>query len=417
MARRKTVTHTMSEPADSANKSKPGTPRARSQFDGRRPVAVDLFCGAGGLTLGLTRAGFDVRLGLDNDRHALGTYDVNHGGSGLLADVREVNGHDLLAEAGVDEIDLLAGGPSCQGFSTHGKRLADDPRNFLYEEFLRIVEDLRPATVLMENVKGLLIARKGAYRQELTDRLAAMGYRVTAGVLLAANFGVPQLRERVVFLATRVGNDLALPRQTHSATPTVTSTCDALLPHVTVAEAIGDLPLIGDNHRVEPFSYATHAQTAYQAIMRDDSAELWNHLSRPLSPLARSVVTKLGPGQGLRALAPEDLPERFKKMRRISTGELRRDCTTLYHRLAPDRPSYTITCYFTNVSAGAFTHPTEDRAITAREAARLQSFPDSYRFVGASIPRQIGNAVPPLLAEAVGTALLSHLRTHGSAAA
>jgi DNA (cytosine-5)-methyltransferase 1 len=381
------------------------------------PVAVDLFSGAGGLSLGLTQAGFDVRLGLDNDKHALATYEANHPGKALLADVREVSGTDLLEEAGVSSVDLLAGGPSCQGFSTHGKRLADDPRNFLYKEFLRIVSEIRPATVLMENVKGLLIARKGAYRQELVEDFQAMGYHVTAGVLLAADYGVPQLRERVVFLASRLGNDLALPQPAFAPAGTLPVNSGQAQAHRTVQDAISDLPLIGDSHQEQPYRYACEPTNDFQKLMREGSAELWNHVSRPLSPLAYSVVSQLKPGQGLRAIPPEKLPPRFHKMRRISTGELRKDCTTLYHRLSLERPSYTITCYFTNVSAGAFTHPYEDRAITAREAARLQSFPDTFRFQSAAIPRQIGNAVPPLMGRAIGGAVVEHLSRHGLAAA
>lgn len=393
--------------------------RKRSKTDPspHRPVAIDLFSGAGGLSLGLVSAGFDVRLGLDNDRHALATYEANHEAKGLLTDVREVSGRDLLAEAKVGEVDLLAGGPSCQGFSTHGKRLADDPRNFLYKEFLRVVEDLRPATVLMENVKGLLIARKGAYREEVVHNFEELGYHVTAAVLLAADYGVPQLRERVIFLASRIGTDIALPTPTFGTADTLSFTERDVKPHVTVGDAIGDLPHIGDDHREQPGQYARPAMNEYQRRMRNGATEIWNHVSRPLSPLAHSVVSQLGPGEGLRAIPPEKLPERFHKMRRIANGNLRRDCTTLYHRLSPERPSYTITCYFTNVSAGAFTHPFENRAITAREAARLQSFPDAFRFLGAAIPRQIGNAVPPLLAEAVGRSVSEHLARHESAAA
>jgi DNA (cytosine-5)-methyltransferase 1 len=144
--------------------------------------------------------------------------------------------------------------------------------------------------------------------------------------------------------------------------------------------------------------------------MREGSAQVWNHVSRPLSPLAASVVKHMKPGQGLRSLPPELLPARFQSMRRIASGELRRDCTTLYHRLSMDEPAYTVTCNFRNVSSGAFTHPVEDRAITPREAARIQSFPDTFKFFGASVPRQIGNAVPPRLAEAVGRQIVEHLR-------
>jgi DNA (cytosine-5)-methyltransferase 1 len=121
------------------------------------------------------------------------------------------------------------------------------------------------------------------------------------------------------------------------------------------------------------------------------------------------IIRQIQPGHGLRSLPLEQLPERFRRMRRISTGALRQDCTTLYHRLAWDAPAYTITCYFRNVSAGPFVHPEDNRALTCREAARIQSFPDSFEFQGASLPRQIGNAVPPLLAEAVGRAAVDAL--------
>jgi DNA (cytosine-5)-methyltransferase 1 len=382
-----------------------------------RPVAVDLFCGAGGLSSGLERAGFDVALGLDFNRHVVDTYRANHGGVMVHADVRDVNGADLLAEAGVSHVDLLAGGPSCQGFSTHGKRLADDDRNFLYQEFMRLVADIRPATVLMENVKGLLIARKGAYRDEVVASFGALGYQVTGQVLLAADYGVPQLRERVFFAASRLGGDLTLPVPTHGRPTVLPVQAGQLRPYVTLGEAIGDLPQIGDFSRADPLPYSAPPACEYQQSRRQGSSEVYNHVSRPLSDLARSVIEQLGPGQGLRAIPPERLPARFHRMRRISTGELRRDCTTLYHRLSPDRPSYTITCNFTNVSAGAFAHPHELRAITAREAARLQSFPDTFRFLGSAVPHQIGNAVPPLLGEAVGRSMLDHLARRGVAVA
>lgn len=383
----------------------------------RRPTAVDLFCGAGGLSLGLRNAGFNVVLGLDSDSHVVDTYRANHDHALLHADVRDVSGADLLAEAGTSEVDLLAGGPSCQGFSTHGKRLADDERNFLYIEFMRLVADIRPITVLMENVKGLLIARKGAYREEVVASFRELGYKVVGQVFLAADYGVPQLRERVFFLATRLGGDLALPTPTHGSPDTSAVQAGLLRPYVTLDEAIGDLPEIGEFSRIDPLPYFGAPTCQYQRVMREGSKQVYNHVSRPLSPLAKSVIEQLGPGQGLRSIPPERMPERFHRMRRISTGELRRDCTTLYHRLAPERPSYTITCNFTNVSAGAFAHPHELRAITAREAARLQSFPDNFRFIGRSIPRQIGNAVPPILGETVGRSLLEHLARHGVAVA
>lgn len=386
--------------------------KADSPSSGRTPTVIDLFAGAGGLSFGLAEAGFDVRLGLDFDKHAMSTYALNHPWAiPIVGDVREFSGSQLLDAAALDEVDLLAGGPSCQGFSTHGKRLADDPRNFLYQEFMRLVAETRPRAVLMENVKGLLISAKGRYKAEVERAFEDLGYSVNSRVLLAADFGVPQRRERVFFLASRLGEPIDFPNPTHGpiGTESTVGAPGKRRRHVSVAEALSDLPLIGTDQRQDFLPYDRPAESGYQKAMRRDSSGLWNHISRPLSAHAHSIVSKIPPGKGLRSLAPDDLPERFKRMRRISTGELRSDCTTLYHRLSPDTPSYTITCYFTNVSAGAFTHPVENRAISPREAARLQSFPDRFRFVGASIPRQIGNAVPPLLAQAVGGAVLRHL--------
>jgi DNA (cytosine-5)-methyltransferase 1 len=379
----------------------------------RSPVAIDLFSGVGGLSLGLEWAGFDVRLGLDFDHHALKTFTANHRGKGLLADVSEVSGKDLLAEAGVSEVDLLAGGPSCQGFSTHGKRFADDKRNFLYKEFLRLVAEIRPATVLLENVRGMLLSKRGAFRREIEESFRDLGYAIEGKLVLAADYGVPQLRHRVIFLATRL-SDLPIAAPAPSFADAGRLEVDPTIgrPHRTVADAISDLPLWGVDRHDMPVRYAGPAASEYQAETRSAGEVVFNHVTKTPSDLALSIISRVGQGEGLRSIPPEDLPDRFKRMRTISTGALRRDCTTLYYRLAEDRPSYTITCYFTNVSAGAFTHPFADRSISPREAARLQSFPDWFRFLGAYVPRQIGNAVPPLMAAAFGGAIREHLAEH-----
>lgn len=380
----------------------------------RRPVAIDLFCGAGGLSHGLLEAGFDVALGLDFDRHALRTFEANHPRAAVVqADVRDVRGADLLRAAGVSHVDLLAGGPSCQGFSTHGKRLVDDPRNFLYKEFLRLVEELQPTTVLMENVKGLVISGKGIFKKQVVDSFESLGYNVDGRLLHAVDYGVPQRRERVIFMASRLGSTIKFPDATHGPRDSIAVRGNQLLPHVTVEEAIGDLPQINLDSQREPLRQTHRNLSPYQEAMRSGALQVWNHVSRPVSELAMSIISQVGPGEGLRSIPADKLPARFHKMRRISTGELRRDCTTLYHRLAPDAPAYTITCNFKNVSSGAFTHPFENRALTAREAARLQSFPDTFRFYGSGIPRQIGNAVPPILGRIMGEAVLEHLRVHG----
>jgi DNA (cytosine-5)-methyltransferase 1 len=258
---------------------------------------------------------------------------------------------------------------------------------------------------LMENVKGMLTYAKGEFRRQIEAAFREIGYRTDFTQVLAADYGVPQLRHRILFIGTREDDiELSFPAPTHG------DKVKGLRPYVTLAEAIGDLPLIKENYTTERRKYASAPKGAYQVYCRSGArTEVTLHVGRPLSKQASSLAAHIGQGQGLRAVPVKFLPKRFTKMRTISNGQLRRDCTTLYHRLDPSRPSYTITCNYKNVASGPFLHPFEDRAISHREAARLMSFPDRYQFLGASFPRQIGNAVPPLLAKAIGAHLLKLL--------
>lgn len=353
-------------------------------------------------------AGFDVVAGVDFDPAARATFQANHPDartSGL--DIRELRKADFLELCSGSRPDVVIGGPSCQGFSTHGKRDPEDPRNFLFREFLRVVAELRPTVAVMENVKGLLTYGNGAFRDYILRGFGRLGYRTDSRVLLAADYGVPQLRQRLFFVARREGaSSFSFPEPTHFA-------ADGLSfgrQHVSVADAISDLPALGRGGGAASTLYPTEAQTEFQRWARKGSRELTLHFGKPVSANALSIIRRIRPGNGIRSIPPAELPRRFRVMRTISTGALRRDCTTLYYRIHPDRPAYTITCYFRNVSAGPFVHPKENRALTPREAARLQSFPDRYAFVGGNVARQIGNAVPPLLARAVAGSVLASLR-------
>lgn len=371
-----------------------------------RPVAVDLFCGAGGLSLGLERAGFDVKFAVDFDKHALGSYVANHPNTAYYhGDVRKLKSEDIRAAIGSQEITLVAGGPSCQGFSTHGKRDEDDSRNFLFKEFARIVGDLQPKFFLMENVKGLLAYRGGYFKKVITDAFGRSGYRVESRVLCAADYGAPQLRHRIFFIGTRLDVPISFPMPTHAPADEILT---GRKPHVTVGDALSDLPLMKADFGRGDWKYATEPTTDFQRYARSKvkGEEISLHISRPLSKQAASIARHVSEGEGLRAVPPKYLPARFRKMRRVSSGALRRDCTTLYYRPSRAKPSYTITCNFRNVASGPFIHPLEDRSFSIREAARLMSFPDHYIFTGSSLPRQVGNSVPPLLGEAVGRQIL-----------
>lgn len=371
------------------------------------PSVVDLFCGAGGLSEGLRQAGFSPKVGIDFDRHAVATYRHNHPGVPVIEkDIALVSGAEIMKLAGVDRIDLIAGGPSCQGFSTHGKRMQDDPRNFLFQHFVRLVDEIRPRMFLMENVRGMLTYNKGAFRRQIEAAFEEIGYRTNFAQVIAADYGVPQLRHRILFMGTCEDQlPLTFPMPTHGDPE------KGLRPYVTVEEAIGDLPPIGLDYAQQHRPYATAPRGPYQVYCRSNAPTMVSmHVGRPLSTQASELAKFIGQGEGLRAVPVVHLPERFKRMRRISNGELRRDCTTLYHRISPNNPSYTITCNYKNVASGPFLHPYEDRAISHREAARFMSFPDHFEFVGSAIPRQIGNAVPPLLAKAIGSHIIDILR-------
>lgn len=373
---------------------------------GSGPVVIDLFCGAGGLSEGLRQAGFKPVVGVDFDKHASATYRHNHPGVPVIeGSVEYVTGEQLIELAGTADIDLIAGGPSCQGFSTHGKRMQDDPRNFLFKHFVRLVDEVRPKMFLMENVRGMLTYGKGAFRRQIEAAFAEIGYRTDFAQVLAADYGVPQMRHRILFIGTRIDDiRLSFPEPTHGD-PRL-----GLKPYVTVEEAIGDLPLMGANYRNEARAYAHAPQNPFQVYCRTGApTKVTMHVGRPLSKQAHALAQHIVQGQGLRSAPVEVLPAQFKKMRTISTGALRKDCTTLYYRLDPSKPSYTITCNYKNVASGPFLHPWEDRAISHREAAQFMSFPDHYQFMGASFPRQIGNAVPPLLARAIGDAIMRSL--------
>lgn len=370
------------------------------------PIVIDLFCGAGGLSEGLRQSGFSTRVGVDFDKNAIGTYKVNHPeAETILDDIANVTGKQLMALARSTDIDLIAGGPSCQGFSTHGKRIQDDPRNFLFKHFVRLVDEVRPKMFLMENVKGMLTYSKGLFRQRIEEAFREIGYRTAFTTVCTANFGVPQLRYRVLFIGTRLDAiSLSFPAKTHGVVD------EGLLPYVTVAEAISDLPLMRGMYKEDLRPYVTEPENSYQKYIRDGATDRVSlHISQGLSLQSQRIAHFVGQGEGIRAVPVEALPDRFKKMRTISNGQFRRDCTTLYHRLDPQKPAYTITCSYRNVASGPFLHPWEDRSLSHREAARLMSFPDRYQFVGSSLTRQIGNAVPPLMAMAIGEHLIKLL--------
>lgn len=379
---------------------------------------LDLFAGCGGLSCGIERAElneqtFDIVAGLDFDKSCMETFRMNHPDAhDFCLDIRKTEVKDILEKIG--KIDILIGGPSCQGFSTHGKRVADDPRNFLYQNFMRFVEQANPKWVLMENVTGLLRYNNGEFRDNILEDFKRLGFSVSFAQLQASDYGVPQVRKRVFFVANRLNIPFFFPKPTHRNPLLESSSAqkdifgdvvktDTRPPYVTLREAIGDLPIIGLGSTSEdsPSEYAYGPSCGYQRGIRGKTKVLTQHYGKELPPENLKRVKHIPKGGDWLDIPKRLLPERFKNI-------LKKDATTLFFRLRWDRPAYTITTVYRNVSSGPFTHPDEDRALTHREAMRIQSFPDYYKFSNSLVSRQVGNAVPPILAEQIGLSILAH---------
>ncbi len=350
------------------------------------PTAFDLFSGAGGLTVGLKRAGFRVVAAVEIDPHSFSTYKANHPEVRCLKqDIGTVPGAALLDLAGTDRIDLLAGCPPCQGFTSLTAKYRDkeDPRNELVFQMARLAEELRPKAIMMENVPGL--TRKGQpLRDRLCSRLRALDYRLTEGVLQVADYGVPQLRRRFVLLGGR-GFDIPLPDATHSGTP-----AGDLAPWRTVREVIQDM--------ADPVTLA-------EARARGPVEQSDWHIVRELSRKNVERIKAARAGKTWQHIPEHLRPECHRK------GYV--GFTNVYGRMEWDRPAPTITGGCTTFSKGRFGHPEADRTISVREAALLQTFPRDYRLDTPymdHVCNMIGNALPCDFAEALSRRCLDEIR-------
>ena len=370
-------------------------------------TVLDLFCGCGGLSLGLEASGFRVVGGNDADDDALAAFALNHPGARTWSgSVEGLPSERVLADLDLEpgELDALVGGPPCQGFSQNRARrhvdgrFVDDPRNYLFMEFLRFVRDLRPKTIIIENVPQLLIKEDGAFKREIQQSLADLGYESACDVLNAADYGVPQRRQRAIILASRIGEPL-LPEVTHQNRD-VSGMLFPLPSYVSIWDAIGDLPSLGPGEGASPVPYCSDPRSAFQSERRNGSEDLHDHIAWELSDVQAERITYLGEGDGMEKLPPHLAP-------RSGYG-------SAYRRMRRDEPALTITTWMYHPGSGMFCHPLDDRVITLREGARLQSFDDRVRFVGGKVARcrQVGNAVPPLLGKALGLPLLQLLKSN-----
>ena len=358
-----------------------------------RPTVLDLFAGAGGLGLGLTWAGFQVRAANEYEPVFAATYALNHPETAVVAgDILDPKIRaDLLAAA--QGVDLVAGGPPCQGFSTVGKKDEDDPRNKLFYAFLEIVGSVKPRAVLFENVSGFHRMYGGRAFQALNKGLEDLGYASPHFTILnAMDFGVPQSRQRTFVVAFREDAGFRFPEPTHGDPSKLFRAKRPL----TLADALSDLPVVRSGESSD--RYVSPPQNEYQAFMRNGAGETLTEHDGPWhGERLLAVLAHVPPGGTI-----QDVPENLRP---------RSYFANTYSRLWRDRPATTITRNFGTPSSSRCIHPQADRGLTTREGARLQSFPDAYRFTGTRIRKnlQIGNAVPPLLARALGQELFRAL--------
>jgi DNA (cytosine-5)-methyltransferase 1 len=385
-----------------------------SAQDDRRPLRViDLFCGAGGLSAGFRNANYEIGYALDRDTDAVETFRHNHKGVEVeCVSITERTPEQIEKLAG-GPVDVVIGGPSCQTFSTAGRKNGwvrkGDPRNDLWRQMLALVDHLEPKAFLLENVPGMMYWKKGEFGATVLEEFGKLGYAVSKKILLAADYGVPQRRRRLFLVGIRGEKKFQFPDPTHLGGWRRDSLDlwekkrkeRGLLRHIRAWEAIGDLPVAStdgrisakpDKGRLTPFSRRMRA--------RRRTGEITGHAAFPISADNLDLIRHVPQGGTWRDIPRHLLPDRYRGMRRT-------DSTNLFGRLAPNLPAYTITTQFNNVTTGCFTHPYYDRALTPREAARLQTFPDTYEFSGnlSSVCRQIGNAVPPLLAHVLASAI------------
>ena len=393
----------------------------------RALTMIDLFAGAGGLSEGLSEAGFHSLFASEIVPVYAETYRKNHPSSDVLtADIRTVNAEDILHQLKMKkgQLDLLAGGPPCQGFSINAPiRSLLDERNHLFKEYLRFVDAFAPRAVLIENVPGLVSFEHGATLHAILDALSQLGYGTDVRILGAPYYGVPQMRWRTIIIGLR-GKQLpanAFPEPTYHAPikPNFATTFNGQLlvkfPAVeasthftTVEEAIGDLPPLLAGEKGEPVkSYSCEPTCDYQRKARIGSSGVYNHEAPRLSKINMERLKYIHPGGNWTDIPHELLP---KGMQRANKG----DHTKRYGRVTPEGLASTILTKC-DPHWGAYFHYNQDRTFTVREAARIQSFPDHYIFTGTQAEQyaQVGNAVPPMLANAVGLAIKSVLEEEG----
>lgn len=363
---------------------------------------VDLFAGVGGLSYGFAHDdNFEIVAANEILANMAKAYSLNHQSAKVyVGDIKDFSAKKIEKDLDIkaSEIDIVIGGPPCQAYSTVGKRLIDDPRGILFQEYFRVLKEFNPNLFLFENVKGLLSMQGGGLLKTIISLFETLGYKVKFRLLNAADYGAPQIRERVVIVGSKLKIDFEYPPPTHHNPDESPSLFNTILkPYLTLEEAISDLPFIKSND--ESFEYSSEPQNDFQKMMRQNAPlKLMDHNS-PHNNENLVKIMELLPDGG----TPDDLPEEL----RPTSG-----FKNTYCRLWWKRPSTTITRNLSTPSSSRCIHPKAARPLTTREGARIQCFPDDYHFYGSRGDKnlQIGNAVPTFLSKAIAKAILENFK-------
>jgi DNA (cytosine-5)-methyltransferase 1 len=353
-------------------------------------IGIDIFSGAGGLSLGAEWAGIKVLCAIEMDCHSAKTYKANHPNTNvIISDIQNTNPNEIAKKG---DVFILFGGPPCQGFSTSNRKTRNDDNanNSLFREFLRFTTELYPEWILFENVEGIVNYNKGRIVENIKRSFSDLGYSISDEILYASDYGVPQHRNRFFIVGNRKNIPFVFPEKMKNI--------------ISVGEAINDLPLLNNGDVFDQLPYRKDIKPSFYAkIMRKKSKFSSQNIVSKNFDYVIERYKYIKPGQNWRAI-PEHLMANYKNKNNCHSG--------IYKRLKIDEPSVVISNYRKNM----LIHPIQDRGLSVREAARLQSFPDSFIFEGSIhyIQQQIGNAVPPLLAKAIFEQILKLNASNGN---
>lgn len=376
-----------------------------------KPTAISLFCGAGGCSLGFKMAGYNIVYASDKNKEAVETYKKNFPDTLVECEsIEKINFQSIMKKLKLErgDLDILIGGPPCQGFTSAGSRLLDDPRNHLLNSYVTALDTLMPKWFLMENVEGLLTMDKGNIIADIVSCFINLGYFVRLEKIYSQEYGVPQRRKRVVIVGNRIGVNFEFPKSKNPIGGSIFRISENNL-----MDAIGGLPNASTDEK--PVAYDKEVNNNMEGFYRENCFSVSDHFYKKPVGMQMERIFSLKEGETMKDL-PESLQhESFKKRanRRVSDGtpsERRGGSPSGLKRLCANEPSLTIT----SASTREFIHPKENRALTIRECARIQTFPDNFVFHGNASDKvqQIGNAIPPLLAKTIALHILNNFGFH-----